>query len=55
MPNTVLNFEYKDKEYSLYYTVDSLKRLEKSGFSFADLDSRLLTGTEDLFCAAFNA
>lgn len=55
MARTTLDFEYKDKEYSLCYTVDSLKRLEKNGFSFATLDERLLTGAEDLFCAAFNA
>lgn len=55
MSKTTLDFEYKGKEYSLCYTVDSLKRLEKNGFSFASLDERLLTGAEDLFCAAFDA
>lgn len=55
MAKTTLEFEYRGKDYTLCYTVESLKRLEKSGFSFSDISDRLLTATEDLFCAAFNA
>lgn len=55
MPKTTLEFEYKGKEYSLWFTADALKRLEKNGFSFAEIGDRVLTATEELFCAAFNA
>lgn len=55
MPKTTLEFEYQNKNYSLCYTVESLKRLEKSGFSFSNIGDRILTAAEDLFCAAFNA
>lgn len=55
MSKTELTFEYRGKDYVLTYTVESLKRLEKSGFSFSNISDRLLTATEDLFCAAFNA
>lgn len=55
MAKTEITFEYKNKTYTLTYTVESLKRLEKSGFSFSNISDRLLTATEDLFCAAFNA
>lgn len=55
MAKTELTFEYKGKEYSLCFTVESLKRLEKNGFSFSNIGDRLLTAAEDLFCAAFNA
>ena len=33
MPKTTLEFEYKGKEYSLWFTADALKKLEKNGFS----------------------
>lgn len=55
MPKTTIEFEYKGKEYSLWFTADALKRLEKNGFSFAEIGDRVLTAAEDLFCAAFNA
>ena len=55
MAKTTLEFEYRGKDYALCYTVESLKRLEKNGFSFSNISDRLLTATEDLFCAAFNA
>lgn len=55
MPKTTIEFEYQNKSYSLCYTVESLKRLEKNGFSFSNIADRVLTATEDLFVAAFNA
>lgn len=55
MPKTTIELEYRGKEYSLCYTVESLKRLEKNGFSFSNIGDRILTAAEDLFCAAFNA
>lgn len=55
MSKTTLDFEYKGKDYTLCYTVESLKRLEKNGFSFSNLGDRVLTAAEDLFCGAFSA
>lgn len=55
MSRTTLGFTYEDKEYTLAFTVGSVKRLEKSGFSFGNLADHILTATEDLFVAAFNA
>lgn len=55
MPKTTLEFEFRGKEYSLWFTIDALKKLEKNGFSFADIDSRILTAPEELFAAAFDA
>lgn len=56
MTRTTIDFEYKDKEYSLAYTIDGLKRLDRSGL-LAQIVSgeRPLTMTEDLFVAAFEA
>lgn len=55
MPKTTLEFEFRNKDYTLCFTVESLKRLEKNGFSFSNIGDRILTAAEDLFCAAFNA
>ena len=55
MAKTEITFEYRNKTYTLTYTVESLKRLEKNGFSFSNIGDRILTAAEDLFCAAFNA
>lgn len=52
---TTIQFEYNGTAYTLGYTIASLKRLEKSGFSFGNLEDHLLTAQEDLFCAAFDA
>ena len=56
MARTTLDFEYKGKEYSLAYTVDVVKRLDRSGL-LAEIANghRPLTMTEDLFKAAFEA
>lgn len=54
MERTSLDFEYNGKEYSLAYTIDVLKRLDKSGLLAAISNGeRPLTMTEDLFIAAF--
>ena len=55
MARSTINFEYDGKEYSLCFTIDTLKKLEKSGFSFGNIEDHALSAAEDLFCAAFNA
>lgn len=56
MARTTLDFEYNGKDYSLAYTVDVVKRLDRSG-ALAQIANgeRPLTMTEDLFLAAFEA
>lgn len=52
---TKLTFDYEEKTYTLAFTAETLKRLEKSGFSFGSVENHVLTAAEDLFMAAFNA
>lgn len=56
MARTTLDFEYNGKDYSLAYTIDVVKRLDRSGL-LAEIANgqRPLTMTEDLFKAAFEA
>lgn len=56
MARTTLDFEYNDKEYSLGYTIDVVKRLDRSGLLAQIANGeRPLTMTEDLFVTAFEA
>lgn len=56
MARTTLDFEYNDKEYSLAFTIDVVKRLDRSGLLAQIVNGeRPLTMTEDLFLAAFEA
>lgn len=56
MSRTSLDFEYNGKEYSLAYTIDVLKRLDRSGLLAQIINGeRPITMTEDLFVAAFEA
>lgn len=56
MARTTLDFEYNDREYSLAYTIDVVKRLDRSGLLAEIVNgNRPLTMTEDLFKAAFEA
>lgn len=55
MARTTIEFEYEGRPYTLGYNIASLKRLEKSGFSFGNLEDHIVTAQEDLFCAAFDA
>lgn len=51
-----LDFEYNDKSYSLGYTANVLKTLDRSGLMAQIVNGeRPLTMTEDLFTAAFEA
>ena len=56
MARTTLDFECNGREYSLAYTIDVVKRLDRSGL-LAEIANgqRPLTMTEDLFKAAFEA
>ncbi len=56
MSRTTLDFEYNGRDYTLAYTVDVVKRLDRSGI-LAEIanGNRPLTMTEDLFKAAFEA
>ena len=55
MSRTTLDFEYNGRDYSLAYTIDVVKRLDRSGI-LAEIanGNRPLTMTEDLFKAAFD-
>lgn len=56
MARTTLDFEYNSREYSLAYTIDVVKRLDRSGLLAQIANGeRPLTMTEDLFVAAFEA
>lgn len=56
MARTTLDFEYNGRDYSLAYTVDVVKRLDRSGLLAQIVKGeRPLTMTEDLFIAAFEA
>ena len=56
MARTKLDFEYGGKDYSLAYTIDVVKRLDRSGLLAQIAEGqRPLTMTEDLFVAAFEA
>lgn len=51
---TKITFEYDGKPYTLMYSADALKKMEKHyGIKFAKLDDQILTATEDLFAGAF--
>lgn len=56
MARTTLDFEYNGKDYSLGYTIETIKRLDRSGLLSQIVNGeRPLTMTEDLFNAAFEA
>jgi hypothetical protein len=54
MGRTSLDFEYNGKEYSLCYTIDVIRKLDKAGV-IAGIQDHPLTAAEDLFIAAFEA
>lgn len=55
MSKTKIEFTYKGTDYVLEYTADSLKSMERGGFDFQKLGTKVLTATEDLFYGAFLA
>ncbi len=50
-----LNFTYKDIEYTLEYTRNSIKQMERSGFVAEDIAKKPMTLLPDLFAGAFIA
>ena len=48
-------FTYDDVEYTLEFTADSLKRMERNGFKFGKMDEIVLTAPIELFCGAFES
>ena len=56
MARTTLDFEYGGRDYSLAYTIEVVKRLDRSGLLAEIVEGRRpITMTEDLFKAAFEA
>ena len=50
-----LNFEYKDKEYTLEYTRESVKQMEREGFKGEDVVNKPMLTLPRLFAGAFKA
>lgn len=50
-----LNFEYKGKEYTLEYTRESVKQMEREGFVASDIVNKPLIMLPRLFAGAFKA
>lgn len=52
---TRIEFEYGGKHYTLEYTANSLKKLERMGVKFSKLDEMVFSAPEVLFRGAFLA
>ena len=50
-----LNFEYKNKEYTLEYTRESVKQMEREGFVTSDIVEKPMLTLPKLFAGAFKA
>ena len=50
-----LNFEYKSKEYTLEYTRESVKQMEREGFVASDIVNKPMSTLPKLFAGAFKA
>ena len=50
-----LNFEYNGKEYTLEFTRESVKQMEREGFVAADIVTKPLLTLPKLFSGAFKA
>lgn len=50
-----LNFEYKSKEYTLEYTRESVKQMEREGFVASDIMTKPMLTLPKLFAGAFKA
>ena len=48
-------FEYKDKEYTLEYTRESVKQMEREGFKGEDILNKPMNTLPKLFAGAFKA
>ena len=52
---TKIEFDYKGEHYRLFYTANSLKKLERSGVKFNKLQDMVFTAPETIFKGAFYA
>ena len=50
-----LNFEYKNKEYTLEFTRESVKQMEREGFVANDVVNKPMLTLPKLFAGAFKA
>ena len=50
-----INFEYKNKEYTLEYTRESVKQMEREGFVAGDILTKPMLTLPKLFAGAFKA
>ena len=50
-----LNFEYNKKEYTLEYTRESVKQMEREGFVAGDVVNKPMSTLPKLFAGAFKA
>ena len=50
-----IKLEYKDREYTLEFTRDTVRMIEKSGFDYHDIESRQMDSVCVLFAGAFLA
>ena len=50
-----LNFEYKGKEYTLEYTRETIKQMEREGFVAEDMVTKPMLTLPRLFSGAFKA
>lgn len=50
-----INFEYKGKEYTLEYTRESVKQMEREGFVANDIVNKPMLTLPKLFAGAFKA
>ena len=51
--NKQLTFSYKDKDYTLEYTKDTIRQMERNGFRPDELAEKPMTMLPDLFAGAF--
>lgn len=50
-----IKFEYEGKEYTLEFTRDTVRTIEKSGFDYRNIDSKQMDSICTLFAGAFLA
>lgn len=50
-----ISFEYKGKEYTLEYTRESVKQMQREGFAASDLVNKSMIVLPQLFAGAFKA
>lgn len=52
---TTISFTYKDKDYCLEFTRDSVRTMQKNGFKLGDITNEGMVVLPDLFAGAFIA